>query len=188
MKKQRSAGTRLFSLLLVSFTLLSITAAAAGTAGSSSDPLVTLSYLNETFLPELMSKVDEKLAAHQSSAAKELEEQVAADVKALEKKYGAQSSGAAGESGAAESFTVVTVPSGKTLYGALGCEVMLRVGAATVVSPSSPGLIDSTDGTTLESGKALAKNHLYLMTIEGRGVKGGSGTTKLLVRGAYEIK
>ena len=32
------------------------------------------------------------------------------------------------------------------------------------------------------------KNHLYMMTIEGRGVKAGSGTVKVLVRGSYTIK
>ena len=36
-------------------------------------------------------------------------------------------------------------------------------------------------------GGALAANHLYMMTIEGRGVKAGSDTTKLLVRGSYTI-
>ena len=36
----------------------------------------------------------------------------------------------------------------------------------------------------LENGKALVKNHLYMMTIEGRGVKAGSGTVKVLVRGS----
>ena len=65
MKKTPHALTRLFTLLLASLTILSISVAAAGTAGSSSDPLVTLSYLNEKFLPELMTRVDEKLAARQ---------------------------------------------------------------------------------------------------------------------------
>lgn len=60
MKKTPHALTRLFTLLLASLTILSISVAAAGTAGSSSDPLVTLSYLNEKFLPELMTRVDEK--------------------------------------------------------------------------------------------------------------------------------
>ena len=68
MKKTPHALTRLFTLLLASLTLLSISVAAAGTAGSSSDPLVTLSYLNEKFLPELMTRVDEKLAARTDTA------------------------------------------------------------------------------------------------------------------------
>ena len=88
MKKTPHALTRLFTLLLASLTLLSISVAAAGTAGSSSDPLVTLSYLNEKFLPELMTRVDEKLAARTDTATKELRAQVDADIKRLEEKYG----------------------------------------------------------------------------------------------------
>lgn len=64
---------------------------------------------------------------------------------------------------------------------------MLRIGSASCVSPSNPGLIDETAGTTLNNGGALSTNHLYMMTIEGRGVKAGADTTKLLVRGTYTV-
>ena len=190
MKKTPHALTRLFTLLLASLTILSISVAAAGTAGSSSDPLVTLSYLNEKFLPELMARVDEKLAARTDTASKELRAQVDADIKRLEEKYGSQTSGEGegASAGTADSFAVVTMTNGQVLYGAIGCEVMLRVGTASVVSPSSPGLIDSTGGTTLDNGAGLTKNHLYMMTISDRGVKATAATTKLLVRGTYEVK
>ena len=188
MKKTPHALTRLFTLLLASLTLLSVSVIAAGTAGSSSDPLVTLSYLNEKFLPELMTTVDEKLAARKETTSKELTEQVQADVKKLEEKYGSQTSDEGASAGTAESFVVVTMSSGQVLYGAIGCEVMLRVGTASVVSPSSPGLIDSTAGASVDNGANLTKNHLCMMTIEGRGVKATAATTKLLVRGGYEIK
>ena len=188
MKKTPHALTRLFTLLLASLTILSISVAAAGTAGSSSDPLVTLSYLNEKFLPELMTRVDEKLAARTDTASKELRAQVDADIKRLEEKYGSQTSNEGASTGTADSFVVVTMTNGQVLYGAIGCEVMLRVGTASVVSPSSPGLIDSTGGTTLDNGAGLTKNHLYMMTISDRGVKATAATTKLLVRGTYEVK
>lgn len=188
MKKQTNMLSRLLTLLLVSLMMLSVTAIAAGNAGSSSDPLVTLSYLNETFLPSMLSKAEERLAERKAAAAKELTEQVQADVKKLEEKYGSQTSGGGTSSGTADSFTVVTLTNGQTLAGEIGCEVMLRVGTAAVVSPSSPGLIDSTDGSTIDSGKSLVKNHLYMMTISDRGVKATAATTKLLVRGGYEIK
>ena len=185
MKKTPHALTRLFTLLLASLTILSISVAAAGTAGSSSDPLVTLSYLNEKFLPELMTRVDEKLAARTDTASKELRAQVDADIKRLEEKYGSQTSNEGASVGTVDSFAVVTMTNGQVLYGAIGCEVMLRVGTA---SASSPGLIDSTGGTTLDNGAGLTKNHLYMMTISDRGVKATAATTKLLVRGTYEVK
>ena len=39
----------------------------------------------------------------------------------------------------------------------------------------------------LAGGAALVQNHLYMMTVEGRGVKATAATTKLLVRGSYTI-
>ena len=108
MKKTPHALTRLFTLLLASLTILSISVAAAGTAGSSSDPLVTLSYLNEKFLPELMTRVDEKLAARTDTASKELRAQVDADIKRLEEKYGSQTSNEGTSTGTVDSCAVVT--------------------------------------------------------------------------------
>ena len=81
----------------------------------------------------------------------------------------------------------MTLSSGQVLKGDIGCEVMLRVGSAVCVSPSSPGLIDETSAGTLNNSGALAQNHLYMMTIENRGVKATAATTKLLVRGTYTI-
>lgn len=165
MKKNRWM-VRLVALLLVSFTLFTATVMAAG-AGSSEDPLVTLSYLNGKFLPELLGKVDEKIAERD---------------KQLTSKLSGQSGGVA-----SDGFTVVTLSSGQVLYGQIGCEVILRVGSASCVSSSTPGLIDTTTGGTLDNSAALAKNHLYMMTISDRGVKATAGTTRLLVSGGYTI-
>lgn len=146
-------------------------AAAAG-AGTSDDPLVTLSYLNETFLAAVQKRIDEAVASRNASLTAYID--------------GKLGSGG-GSAGTASSFAVVTIPAGKTLVGDIGCEVMLRVGTASCVSPSSPGLIDETTAGTLNNAGALVTNHLYMMTIEGRGVKAGSATTKLLVRGSYTV-
>ena len=186
MRKNRWAA-RLAALLLASYTLLLVTVAAAGGAGSESDPLVTLSYLNETFLQQVLGKVDEQLEKRDKELSSRLNEQVAKDTAALAEQYGANIP-TTGEYGKSDTFTVITLSSGETLYGEVGCEVMLRVGTANCVSPSSPGLIDGTDASTLENGKALVKNHLYMMTIGDRGVKATAATTKLLVRGEYTIR
>ena len=157
-------------VLLVLSGILSTTVSLAAEAGSEGDPLVTLSYLNDTFLNTILTKVDQKIAARNSQIAQQL---------------GGQAGGTA--SGTAASFTVVTLTKGQTLTGGIGCEVMLRVGTAACVSPSSPGLIDETSAGTLNNGGALVQNHLYMMTIEGRGVKATAATTKLLARGNYTI-
>ncbi len=62
--------TRLACAALVMVTLTGV-AVAAGSQGSREDPLVTLSYLNDVVLPDLLKQVDEKLAGQggESSAA-----------------------------------------------------------------------------------------------------------------------
>ena len=159
-----------WALRLAALTLISCLAMSgvslAVEPGSATDPLVTLSYLNDVFLGQIMTKVDQKITARNSQLLQ-------------------QSGGAGGMSGV--EFAVVTLSKGQVLTGDIGCEVMLRVGTASCVSPSNPGLIDETTAASLNNGSALAANHLYMMTIEGRGVKAGSDTTKLLVRGSYTI-
>ena len=91
--------------LLVLCGALNVTITAAAEAGSSDDPLVTLSYLNETFMDSIMERVDQKIAARNAQL------------------------GISAGSGAsaASNFTVVTLTSGQVLTGDIGCEVMLRV-------------------------------------------------------------
>lgn len=144
-------------VLLVICGALNVTLSAAAEAGSADDPLVTLSYLNETFMDDIMDRVDEKIAQRDA------------------------------QSGTASGFAVVTLSSGQTLVGDIGCEVMLRVGSAVCVASSAPGLIDETTAGTLNNGGALVQNHLYMMTIEDRGVRATAETTKLLVRGGYTV-
>lgn len=160
--------TRLLALTLT-LGALGMTMALAADPGSSKDPLVTLSYLEDVFFDAIMDKVDERI--------EERDEKIAQKI-----------SGTSGESAeTAQTFTVVTLTEGQVLTGDIGCEVMLRVGSAVCTAPSAPGLIDETAASTLNSGGALVQNHLYMMTIEGRGVKATAATTKLLVRGGYTI-
>ena len=161
MKKDRWLP-RSAALLALSAALMTGVSLAAE-AGSAQDPLVTLSYLNDTFFNSIMQRVDQKIAQRTGQALP------------------------GGTPSSAASFTVVTLSQGQTLTGDIGCEVMLRVGTAVCVAPSAPGLIDETTAGTLNNGGALAQNHLYMMTIENRAVRATAATTKLLVRGAYTV-
>ena len=164
--KNNTRFSRILAALVMTVAALSITAFAAD-PGSEKDPLVTLSYLKETFYSSIMQEVDEKIDARNA--------QIAAQVQG------------ASSSGSVDAFAVVTLTDGQVLNGDIGCEVMLRVGSAVCTSPSAPGLIDETDASILNNAGALVKNHLYMMTIEGRGVKATAATTKLLVRGTYTV-
>ena len=137
MKKRNNAFARLVGLLLVSATVLTLTVAATGGAGTSSDPLVTLSYLNEKFLPQILSEVDKKTASREQTLSSKLTEQVKSETQAFEQKYGASSGNTSG--GTAMSFTVITLNQGQILYMGVGCEAMLRTGSGVCVEASTPG-------------------------------------------------
>ena len=143
--------------LLVLAGLTAIAHTASGGAGSQSDPLVTLSYLTETFTGQVMERVDQLIA---------------------------QRDGQPG-GGQARTYTAVTLSAGQTLYGEAGCEVLLRSGGASCVASAAPGLVDTTSGSTISGGAQLQANHLYLMT-DSRAVT-ASDRAVLLVRGGYSI-
>ena len=174
MKKMSKQWTvRLGALTLAVACLGTVAAQAAG--GDRDDPLVTLSYLNETALPQVVKQVEERSAVLQQ----ELKEDFA---QLLEQQ---PAGGQGGSSGA--SYTLVTLSSGQTMALEVGCEVLLRVGSATVHANTSPALIDISTGGEVGSGTSLTKNHLYMATIPDRTLTAGSGDVKLLVRGGYSI-
>ncbi|MGE4354747.1 MAG: hypothetical protein AB7D36_11775 [Oscillospiraceae bacterium] len=144
---------------------------AASGYGTSSDPLVTLSYLTDKLTPEIMAQVDEQLSDKQSELEKKFTELLEAQ-----------------DSIKSDTYSVVTLSSGQTLSGKVGCEIMLRIGTATCEAQYTPGLIDASTGGSIDDGASLTTNHLYMVTIDGHGIKATASTVKVLVRGEYTIK
>ena len=167
-RKRRAART---AVALAAALLLSVTISAAAEPGSAKDPLVTLSYLNDTYLDTIMEQVDARIRQRNADLLGQL----------------GQSGGTASGASTSANFVLVTLSGGQTLTGSVGCEVLLRVGTATCVAASAPGLIDETTGSPLAGGSALVQNHLYMMTVENRGVRATASTVKLLVRGGYTV-
>jgi hypothetical protein len=163
---------------------LALTALLGGAAlaanGDQNDPLVTLSYLQETALPSVVSQVETKAAARQTELAKTLSDQIA--------QYRQEVANIGGTgAGSSASYTLVTLTKGQTMRLDVGCEVLLRVGTATVNAATSPALIDLSTGGTINGGTSLTKNHLYMSTIEDRTLTPTADTVKLMVRGGYSI-
>ena len=171
---------RRFLPAALALTLLCSGAALAAT-GDKNDPLVTLSYLEQTALPGVVSQVETKAAQRQTELAKTLSDQIAA--------YQQQSGTAGGNSGSAAGYTLITLTSGQTLSLDVGCEVLLRVGTATVrTNDSSAALVDVSAGGTVNNGTALTKNHLYMSTIAGRTLTPTSGTVKVCGRDIGKVR
>ena len=154
--------------------------AALATSGSESDPLVTLSYLEDTFLPAVVDQVDDLAEDRQE----ELEGKFSAQIQQYKTEMkGLVDSGSAGEA----SYVLVTLTQGQTMALDVGCELMLRVGSATVTCGTNPALIDISTGGTLNKGVSLEKNHLYMATIPDRVLTPAAATVKVLVRGGYTV-
>lgn len=151
--------------------------AALAATGDKNDPLVSLSYLNQTAIPQVVEQVEANTARRQAELEQALGQQI--DQYVIQ---GGQSGGSAGAG-----YTLVTMASGQTMTMEVGCEVLLRVGSAHVTSADEPALVDISAGGTVGSGTYLVKNHLYLSTIAGRTLTAEGASVKLLVRGGYTV-
>ena len=180
--KQKKWPVRLISGGLVTLALAGV-AVAAGQQGSKNDPLVTLSYLEDQAIPAILEQVDDKVADKQT----QLEQKLAAVVDGYVTEVEKALSDGSGSSSVGGVFQIVSLKAGQTVVGTEACEFLLRAGTAVCVSDTAPGLIDTTSGSTLAGGQNLSANHLYLATIDGRGVKASTDVT-IMVRGGYTIK
>lgn len=183
MDKMKSWKKRLAACIACMVMIGGMTVFAA-VQGGQENPLVTLGYIKDVFTKSMLQEADKKISESKIEYEKKLDSKVSAYTEEMKK---LQASGGGSSSNGAV-FSVVDLSAGQALLGSVGCEVMLRVGNAICVSPGSPGLINTTTGATLDGGKALQQNHLYMMTIEGRSVKAQGGAVKLLVRGSYTIQ
>lgn len=133
-------------------------AIAAGTQGSQSNPLVTLDYLNEVVVPELM---------------KDAEKQVKERFDALKKEQ--KTLGAA--------FQTVELEKGKTLRPMAGSQFLIRSGTLN----STDAFVDLTTGETWANAGSLVENHLYIATGDKLAVTAESEAV-LLLQGGYTVE
>ncbi len=197
----------LTGILLLSTLFAAGFFALAAEYGSQEDPLVTLSYITDVVSPGTLNKVDEQISAKMADFEKQLNDKMAQFESEMDNKIstGAAGSGSAdsalvdavaekvleelqgsGTSAAASDWKLLDLAKDKTLTMSIGTEVLLRIGSATVVSSGTPGLINLTSATEANNGADLQKNNLYIVTIEGRGIK-ATANCKILVRGTYTM-
>lgn len=200
------------SSVLLILLLLAGYMAIAAEFGSKTDPLVTLSYIEE-LLPDIKQTIDDAIAekttefdasiqtkssevlAQIDAKIAEFEAQYSADVadeafvqqvaEAVAAKIGSTGSGSSAQT--APVFDVLRFKSGQTVIVEIGTEILWRIGTATCVSPGTPGLIDLSVGGDLPAGSQLQQNHLYVATVADRGFKATSDCV-ILIKGPYTTK
>ena len=132
----------------------------ASEPGSSDDPLISKSYIDEILLPEIYAYIENTVAAIIPSG------------------------------GANDKFEVVNVSAGKKVIGKAGTEMILRMGSGNIIASERGGLSDVTVGTDLGNGVEVPPNHLLIIPLDdGRGVQiDADADAILMIKGGYEIK
>ncbi|MFI3312913.1 MAG: hypothetical protein R3Y62_03415 [Eubacteriales bacterium] len=165
--KQNHLFLKILAGALGATLLLGMASMATG-ADSTSDPLVTLSYLTGTFKDSLMGDVEDMV----EDKADDMESQIKTQATALEKSMDSQDTTIV-----SNDFSRKTVASGGTIAVDVGDEILWLYGTATI---NVSCLSDTTAGTTLSATSALSDNHLYIAT--------GSGTITATADCAYLLK
>lgn len=146
-------------IIIILATLTAVTAIA--TPGDGNDPIVTLSYINDTVIPQLKEYVDNKF----SSAS--------------------QQNTASGSS--SSSYNLVNVKSGQKIIGGEGTEFVLRMGSATIIATENGGVADLTSGLDLQNGSAVPANHNLLSPKnDSRGIHMSTDGI-ILIKGTYTV-
>ncbi len=173
---------KLIILGILTAVILSIALFAEGDSasyGTASDPLVTLSYVNDTLKSQLKAEILEEVKSEMKS---EITNEVISSMSGSD----IEVSGGA--------FEVVHLTSGQQLLSMEACEIILRSGSASVVITSADniaagiGISDLTSGSEITNGNSVTVNHyLIVPRADGRGVVVTSQEAYLMVRGEYEI-
>ena len=170
-----------FTMIAAAAAILLFAAAALAAGedpvpGGQGDPLVTLSYLDNIYTSYISDLLRKDVEAQAQAIEASLEQRIAALEEASREARAVSAS----------TYQLVTLEEGQILSGDRGIELILRVGEVSVTAQNSPGLVDTTTSGSLEDGQSLEKNHLYMITIPGNGIR-AEGHALLIVRGAYEI-
>ncbi len=185
--------------------------AAGDSFDSSTDPIVSLSYINEVVIPDLEAQIEEAMTvaeANSNKASKSELQAVADRVSSLEKQLSNINASVSAIIASLEdeenkpmsaAYDTVRLTYGQKLFSQKNSlDVILRTGTAEVISPFSygqgedvefeQGIADITAGVDLGDGVAIDKNHMLVIPSgDGRGILVTGEYAYFLVRGEYSI-
>ena len=141
------------SVLALFFALTVLAGVVFAAGGDSSDPLISLSYLQGTFRDKVDRSVDSKLDTSDKASYAQAESALRAAISAAEANVGGN---------VADTFTERRLKQGDILSGATGLQVIVLAGNVTAQF-SSGAVVDVTAGSEIQSGAALTANHRYLV-------------------------
>ncbi|MGE4215313.1 MAG: hypothetical protein AB7E42_11140 [Anaerotignaceae bacterium] len=165
--------------LIVAGTIYSVGAASSVDPGSSADPIVTKSYVDES-IANLLGILNTSVSSTGTAINEQrIVDNVMAQIEDL---------GTADTSGAL-TFEPVQATQGQIVVGKEGAEIILRSGTAISYCTGVDGIIDTSTGAEYFNGTELEKNHLIIIPrADGRGAVVTSQEAWFIIKGGYEIK
>ena len=148
-------------------------------AGDQSDPLISLSYLTKTAIPEILEQVDKQAEKYQTGLLKNFNaaiDEFKGEMR-KEQEKGTQSA----------TYDIVVLSQGEKLNLGIGGEVLLRNGSVSISATASSALVDMSGGSTLGDGGKMEENHLYVAAQSDCVITAESADVTLLVRGKNQI-
>lgn len=171
-------------VLIISLLFLALFVGLLTVGAENDDPLVTLSYINETVIPKIKEEVKTSILAILDEREAEKEEIIPEP----------ETPAVSPEDLDSLKFTVVLLEDGKKLMASgaetSSTEIILRAGKVSAVSPfHDQGVADLTSSTELYNNDPLVKNNYCIIPrgSDGRGIVAVDGNAYILVRGEYEI-
>jgi hypothetical protein len=171
---------RFTAAALVLLLLVSLTSTYATDPGSAADPLISLSYINNTFLPVTLSDCK----AQVSSTLETLYGSAEDEVRAVYDAYMLQAGGYSGYMFAA-GFTPLSLPAGRTAELVTGSMFILASGRAALTVASGT-VINISTGTIVPSGTSLSINERYFCAEDTSAVFTASADAVCQVDGYYK--
>ena len=186
--------------MMVAALMITGLGAIAAEYGSQSDPLVTLSYIEQVLLPKAKEDVDDMVQDALEDYEDELNDQSKTVEKYIDKKLRSFASGDVDEALVEEiaqiiaqqmdttvpsnaPWAVVEVPAGYRVVCQTGVQVIVRSGQVSC----SGNLLDLSNGEVLAGGGSLIPNHLYAADGAGNALYSAQGCT-VLISGGYTIQ
>lgn len=187
----------------------------AATYSGEDDPLVSLSYINEVLMPQIKEMIYDALkgvdigdtvfpvpgettAEPEETTTEPEETTTELEVTTTEPEETTAEPEVTfpiGTVNTGSKYAVVNLKAGETIFASVySCEVIVRSGSTTVVSPftvkwEEQGVSDTTDGVEIYNGGAVPVNHTIIIPRDdGRGITALDGGAWIMVRGDYIIK
>lgn len=176
MKKNRKL--RPFVLAAGIALLLCLGAVGTYAYDGTSDPLISLSFLNKFRAEEIDPQIDELTKRISALEAKIEQLELADDTEAPPV--------AAAEAG----YEIVRATQGMKVLAGGSCDIMLRSGTALAIAPlASQGLSDYTTGSEVLNNEEIVINHMMLIPRgDGRGILITSEEAYIMIRGTYALE